>query len=167
VPQRLVFMSCLGRLLPRTRLYTVAHLGRLAPMLMEWLLALDASSQAAALGCWDALLRGCWLRMGAHGAVIWRHLVAAARGADVMGPPWGAAGARGGEAGGDAQCLAAAFTDVGSLLLTICGQPALALDGSAAACGGGGGGGGGGGEPAQRAAPDVGPCEAALLALIA
>jgi hypothetical protein len=162
-------MACLGRLLPRTRLYTARHLGRLAPLLLEWLLAPDARSRAAALGCWDGLLRCCWPRMGAHAAVLWRHLVAAARGADIMGSGWGLAGVEGEKEEEEPEAgrgMPAAFLDVGRLLLAIFGQDALV------GVGGGGSEGAGGGQEG-RAQPGQGPrveppgaCEAALLSLL-
>ncbi|GBF96650.1 hypothetical protein Rsub_09283 [Raphidocelis subcapitata] len=179
--QRLVFMACLGLLLPRLRLYAARHLGRLAPLLLEWLLSLDGRSRLAALGCWGALLRACWPRAGAHGQVVWRHLLAAARGADVDLPTFGVgAGERdgGGDSSGSdggvqreeeegADDEPAAFAEVGRLLLAICGRDALAAASPGKDAPGDEAGGGCGVADTAPAASPAGPCEAALLALLA
>jgi hypothetical protein len=164
-------MACLGLLLPRLRLYAARHLGRLAPLLLEWLLALDKRSRLAALGCLNALLRACWPRVGAHAQVVWRHLLAAARGADSDLPSFGLEEALASdrssnnwqpveEEGADDE--PAAFAEVGRLLLAVCGRDLLA--GAAEVCGGAGAG---GGEGLPSAGPSLGPCEAVLLALFA
>lgn len=152
--QRLVFLACTARLVPRMRLYCVRHLARLMPLLLEWLLAYDAPSRAAALRCAELLLRAAWPRMGAHGALLWRHLLAAAARRD--GGVWRPRG--GDEDGGAEQAAAeederAAMEAVAALLVAICGKAALL--GAAP-----------GGEPAAAGGSAPGPMQASLLALL-
>jgi hypothetical protein len=154
-------MACLACLLPRLRLYAARHLSRLAPLLLEWLLAPDEATRRAAAGCWEGVLRCCWPRAGAHAAVVWQHLVAASRAVDSG--DWRVGGGKGdeGKATGDGEA-ACEFVELGGLLIAIAGQEAVL--GAAA----GSGEGGEGEKAAAAAAGGEGPgrCEAALLALL-
>ncbi|KIZ07334.1 hypothetical protein MNEG_0621 [Monoraphidium neglectum] len=165
LPQRLVFLACAARLLPRLRLHAARHLPCAAPLLLEWSVTHDAGSRAAALGCLEALLLCCWPRAAAHGAVVWRYLLAAARAVDLDGfcGDWGSSAAAegGGEKGGggraeggDGGAAAAAVLSAARLLLAICGPQDLAAAGGAAAAQG-------------SAADKAGPCASALHALLA
>jgi len=161
--QRLIFMACLARLLPRVRLYAARHLSRVAPLLLEWLLAVDGQTRCAAAGCWEAVLRCCWPRAGAHAAVVWRHLAAAARAVDSS--DWEIGGRGGGGSGGtnggeeDRGEVLRSFEELGRLLVAIVGREAV-LEGAFSAHGVGGGG------SRTEGVEATGRCEAALLALV-
>lgn len=71
---RLVFMACMGRLLPRLGLYVVRHLEALMPLLLEWVHAYDEQSSVVALQLLALLVRCAWPRMGVHAGVVRRHV---------------------------------------------------------------------------------------------
>lgn len=71
---RLVFMACMGRLLPRLGLYVVRHLAALMPLLLEWVHAYDEQSSVVALQLLALLVRCAWPRMGVHAGVVRRHV---------------------------------------------------------------------------------------------
>jgi hypothetical protein len=80
---RLTFLACLAVLLPAVRLYVVKHLGRILPLLLEWLLLGSASSQAAAAEVLREVVRWSWPRMAVHAGVLWQYMAAAAQAEDA------------------------------------------------------------------------------------
>ncbi|KAF6251398.1 hypothetical protein COO60DRAFT_621989 [Scenedesmus sp. NREL 46B-D3] len=80
--QRIIFMGCLGRLLPCVGLYVLRHTASLMPLLLEWSHACDKASVLAAVRLLGCLVRHAWPRVGAHAGVIWRHLVEVVRAAE-------------------------------------------------------------------------------------
>jgi hypothetical protein len=80
--QRLIFMGCLGRLLPCIGLYVLRHTAALLPLLLEWSHAYDEASAVTAVRLLECVVQQAWPRMGVHAGMIWRHLVEVVRGAE-------------------------------------------------------------------------------------
>jgi hypothetical protein len=80
--QRLIFMGCLGRLLPCIGLYVLRHTAALMPLLLEWSHAYDEASAVAAVRLLGCAVQHAWPRIGVHAGMIWRHLVEVVRGAE-------------------------------------------------------------------------------------
>lgn len=53
---------------------SVRHFARLMPLLLRWLHAPTTRTQDAAVAALQAVVLGCWPRVGVHAPLLWRHL---------------------------------------------------------------------------------------------
>ncbi|KAG2493936.1 hypothetical protein HYH03_007867 [Edaphochlamys debaryana] len=138
--RRMPFMPAAARLVTALGLTTVRHLGRLMPLVLDWLHAPDAPTRIGALRLTNAVVRATWPRVPAHAPALWRHVLVvlvrlerAKRGRDEgpgtgVGPGSGSAAALTGEEG-EREAAEAAQEEVEArgvcALLLACAGPAV------------------------------------------
>ena len=64
-------------------LVTVRYFGRLMPLLLGWIQSTDALLQTEALRTLAIVVQNTWPRMATHAPLLWRHLDAAYRAANL------------------------------------------------------------------------------------